>query len=423
LKRFAESRVAAAVVAVFWAAVAGQLSYTAVQRASMQRAVAGAAGFEAANRVCGADSENAECAARLALAAERFGVEGLDLWDRAVELNRHDAALLIQSALAHESAGDEAKAERLLLEAAERSRTWLPRWSLANYYYRRGRKEEVAKWARLALERGYGDRTPLYGLCRSAGLTEDEILSRVVGARDVAGIEAYLRYVRAEADGETAGALSRAAEMLFEANGRAGVTRTSAEELAQTCETLVRLGEHERAYKIWQRLAERGGLGEVNGRDGGALGDAGFTGRSLAAPAFGWAMATVAGVEILAGSPPGTAKIEMSGGQPESFVVLSQRVRLEGGGRWALRFESAENGDLPADGHFHWALENDGEGGEGAMKGWTGGPEWAGADVGWDVEGGFWRLSLVYRRPMGSARWSGQMRIRNLSLRREETGR
>jgi hypothetical protein len=411
--------VAAAVVAVTWAAVAGQLSYVAVQRASMQRAVAGAAGFEAAKWVCAADAENAECAARLAVAAERYGFVGLELWDRAVELNRHDAGLLIQAALAHEAAGEEAKAERLLLEAAERSRTWLPRWSLANHYYRRGRPNEVAKWARLALERGYGDRAPIFGLCRSAGLTEDMILGRVVGARDVDGIEAYMRSLRAEAGGDWAGPLARAAEMLFDANGGAVVTRASAEELAQACETLVRLGENERAYAIWQRLGQRGGLGEVTGVDGGALGDAGFTGRSMAAPAFGWAMAAVEGVEILAGSPPGTAKIEMRGGQPETLVVLSQRVRLDGGGRWALRFEAAANGDQTADGHFHWVLAKDGEGGEAARRDWKAGAEWGSADVGWDVEGGFCRLSLVYRRPLGAARWSGEMRIRNLSLRRE----
>jgi len=113
----------------------------------------------------------------------------------------------------------------------------------------------------------------------------------------------------------------------------------------------------------------------------------------------------------------------MRGGQPETFVVLSQRVRLDGGGRWALRFEAAANGDQPADGHFHWVLVKDGEDGEAARRDWKAGTEWAGSEAAWDVEGGFWRLSLVYRRPMGSARWSGEMRIRNLNLRREEAGR
>ena len=113
----------------------------------------------------------------------------------------------------------------------------------------------------------------------------------------------------------------------------------------------------------------------------------------------------------------------MRGGQPETFAVLSQRVRLDGGGRWVLSFESTANGDQPADGHFLWVLAKDGDGGEEVKRDWKAGTEWESADVAWDVGGGFWRLCLVYRRPLGAARWSGQMRIRNLNLRREEAGR
>ena len=422
MKRFTESRVVAATVAVVWAAAAGQLGYTAVQRALVESRIAEAGSFDEVRRVCAKDAENAECAARLAVAAESYGVHRLEYWDRAVELNGHDAGLLIQAALAYESAGDKAKAERLLTRAAERSRTWLPRWSLANYYYRRGRPEEVAKWARLALERGYGDRVPLYGLCRSAGLSQDEILNRVVGKSDIAAMEAYLRYARQFGE-EGAGPLARAAEMLLDARGGAGLTRVSANEIALASEAIVRAGDPTRAYSIWQRLKHQGGLGALAGVDGGVLGDAGFTGRAMAAPGFGWAMAAVEGVEIRAGSPPGMVKIETTGGQPERLTVLSQRVRLDGGGRWVLRFEASANGEQPADGHFVWALEKEGEDGEAAKRELKLGQDWTAAGEGWDVEGGFWQLSLIHRRPLGAVRWSGELRIRNLSLRREGAGR
>lgn len=419
MNRFAESRVAAAVIAAVWAAVACPLIYVAISRASMQLAMTGADDFDQAQRVCAADAENAECAARLALAAERFGMDPLKFWDRAVELNRHDADLAIQAALAHEAAGGESRAERLLLEAAERSRTWLPRWSLANFYYRRGRPDEVAHWARLALNRGYGDRGPLFRLCRSAGLSHDEILGTVLETRDLAGVEAYMAYVRADLGEEAAGALARAAERWFKANGGKEITAASADELALVSEALVRFGKHDRAFEIWERLRQLGALGEVRRLDGSALGDAGFTGRTMAAPGFGWAMATEEGVELLAGSPPGMAKIEMRGGQPENFVVLSQRVRLDGEGRWVLRYESAASGDLPPDGHFVWLLANEEDAGESARRELRGSPEWSDAEVVWDTEGGFRRLSLLYRRPLGAARWAGELRLRNLRLRRE----
>lgn len=402
-----------------WAAAAVPIIHGAAGRAAAERAMAVASTFEEARRACAPDTANAECAARLAAAAERYGVDPRKFWDRAVELNRHDARILIEAALAYEAAGELDKAERLLVDAAGRGQTWLPRWSLANFHFRRGRPAEVARWSRLALERGYGDRGPLFGLCRAAGMTYGEILSQVVGSRDVAGIEAYMRFVRAEAGGDAAGELARAAEMLTEAAGGGGISRSSGDELALASEALVRSNEYVRAWSIWQRLIERGALGDVTGRDGGKLLDVGFTGRAMAAPGFGWAMAAEEGVEVRAGSPQGTAKIELTGGQPERFAVLWQRVRLDEGGRWVLRFEASANGDRPAEGHFFWALDGEGEDGGAARPVAAASAEWSANSLQWDVEGGFRRLSLVYRRPLGSARWSGELRIRNLSLRRE----
>lgn len=418
MKRFAESRWAAAAVALGWAAAAVPLVCVAVRRAVAERAIAGASSFDEARRACAADAGNAECAARLAAAAERYGVNPLEFWDRAVELNRYDARVLIEAALAHEAAGEPDKAERLLNEAAGRSKTWLPRWSLANFHFRRGRPGEVAKWSRLALERGYGDRAPLFALCRAAGMTYTDILNQVVGTRDVAGIQAYMRFAGAEA-GDAAGELARAAEMLMEAEGGVGISRQSGDELALASEALVRTGEYVRAWNVWGRLIGRGALGDVTGRDGGALLDVGFTGRAMAAPGFGWAMAAEEGAEVRAGSPPGTVKIELTGGQPERFPVLWQRVRLEEGGTWVLRFEASANGDRPADGHFHWALGREGDGAEAVRPVEAAGAVWSENALPWDVDGGFRRLSLEYRRPLGSARWSGELRIRNLSLRRE----
>lgn len=423
MKRFAESRLAAAALAAAWAAAAGPLVYTTIARAVTQGAIARAVGLEEATRACEADRENAECATRLAVAAERFGLTSLRLWDRAVELNRWDAAVLIQSGLAHEAEGETEKAERLLVEAAGRSRTWLPRWSLANFYARQGRPDEVAKWARLALERGYGERAPLFGLCRSAGVSHDKILTAVLGERDIAGIEGYMGYLRAQAVAEAAEPLARAADMLLNAYGQARLSRANADELALAADWLVVQDQQERGWTIWQRLREQGGMGDVPGAVGGVLCDAGFTDQAMAAPGFGWEMTKAEGVQILAGSPPGMAKIELTGGQPESVTLLSQRVKLGGGGRWVLGFEAAVNGDQPADGHFLWVLAMESERGEEAARGWKSESDWKGVGVSWDVEDGFWRLSLVYRRPLGSARWSGELRIRNLSLRREGANR
>src|SRR5579859_3821061 len=58
--------------------------------------------------------------------------------DRAVSLNLRFTAAWIARGLEAESAGDGRLAEASLLRAAEIDHTYLPRWTLANFYFRAG---------------------------------------------------------------------------------------------------------------------------------------------------------------------------------------------------------------------------------------------------------------------------------------------
>ena len=59
------------------------------------------------------------------------------LLQRAVELNRYDASSWIQLGLLSEAGDDLPGAEKALLQAASVDATFLPSWSLANFYFRR----------------------------------------------------------------------------------------------------------------------------------------------------------------------------------------------------------------------------------------------------------------------------------------------
>ncbi|MBM3812284.1 MAG: hypothetical protein FJW20_11705 [Acidimicrobiia bacterium] len=115
---------------------------------------------------------------------------------RAVELNPHEARGWLRLGLEEEMEGRLTEAERCLLEAARRSRKYEARWALANFYFRRWRKEEFRRWAAEALEMAYADRTPLFDLCEGMG---------GCAFRDVE----YARYLAARGEAD------RAAEMLL----------------------------------------------------------------------------------------------------------------------------------------------------------------------------------------------------------------
>ena len=101
--------------------------------------------------------------------------------DRVVALNPRHARAWMERGLAAEQAGDQPFAERCLLRAAKADRGYLPKWTLANYYLRRGRRAEMWRWTRAAAEAlGPQDPTPLFRLAWSASDDAGEILAEAI---------------------------------------------------------------------------------------------------------------------------------------------------------------------------------------------------------------------------------------------------
>src|SRR6185436_13023162 len=68
-----------------------------------------------------------------------------------------------------------AEAERCLAEAARVDNQFDPRWTLMNYYFRRGDLTRFWEWTRKALEMSYGDRRAIWRLCWRVTQEPDEI--------------------------------------------------------------------------------------------------------------------------------------------------------------------------------------------------------------------------------------------------------
>ena len=87
------------------------------------------------------------------------------LLNKALELNRYNAQANIELALQEEAGGDYDQAEHLMLAAFDVDRTYLPRWSLANFYLRRNNLPAFWYWARSAAAVPSQDISPLFDLC------------------------------------------------------------------------------------------------------------------------------------------------------------------------------------------------------------------------------------------------------------------
>lgn len=94
--------------------------------------------------------------------------------DSALACNPLDPDVMTQLALENEIDHHLARALDLLSRAAKVDRGFTPRWSLANFYLRRGNTAEFFGWIHQALSVGYRDFGPEFALCWQA--SDDPVL-------------------------------------------------------------------------------------------------------------------------------------------------------------------------------------------------------------------------------------------------------
>ena len=100
----------------------------------------------------------------------------------AVSLNPRLATAWIQLGLDAEGEGNLAEAESDLLRAARVDRQYVPAWTLANFYFRRGDAANFWPWAEKAAERTFDDYRPLLRLADVLEPSPREVATRLGGS-------------------------------------------------------------------------------------------------------------------------------------------------------------------------------------------------------------------------------------------------
>lgn len=248
-------------------------------------------------------------------------------WEGAVARNPHDAASWIRLGLEAEAQGDQNLAERSLLRAAEADRLFAPRWTLANYYFRRESWELFWNWARRAAESSRETPVALYRLCREVTPDLGPIFDRVVSGRlDL--MDGFLYWVLAQKDLDGLRIVTERAVELAGPDQSRMLAVCSGQMLAQ--------GAAGDGLRLWNRLIDRGLLpfGRLDPGAGASL-----TNGDLRLPpkgeTFNWVLPAVPGVS--GRHSPGAVRFEFSGRQPEQCELLAQNVPVLAGRRYRLR--------------------------------------------------------------------------------------
>ncbi len=338
---------------------------------------------ESVARAVELEPHNADYLAVRALQLDYDGADSTAVLQQEAALSPMSSAPRIRLGLAAEIRGENATAERWLLEAASIDRQYEPRWTLANFYFRQQREDQFWKSMREALEISYGDRRPAFDLCWRMGDAATILTRAIPEKRDV--IAQYLWYVlESHRDAIAPAAMKLAA--LDQVEDRPQI-------LAAT-DALIEASDAQAARALWQTISVIKPEGIINGDFGSEPLQHGFD----------WRWSYIPGIVNIPFDqhPTSWLRIAFDGREPESATLLTQIVNLTPRQRYRLSWQARPNG-LGTPSGIEWNIA-----GQHA--------EISERDLRFTAAGDLAPLTLTYRRPAGQARAEGSIEISRVAL-------
>jgi hypothetical protein len=342
---------------------------------------------------------------RLAELKREAGQDGRADVRRAVALNPSNYEALILVGLGEESAGNTSEAEHDLLAAARMDKDYLPRWTLANFYFRQGNLDALFQWANDGLVVAVGDVTGLFRLLWTATDDGQRILA-TIPEREHVRIQ-YLTWLTDQ--GRLAAGVPVAADIV------ARWPLSGKDAAVYFVERLALKGDVEDATRLWNVLAVRSIVPtRIDPFAGQSLVNSDFRTAPLNR-GLDWHLISVDGVRTEFTRPG--MRFEFSGHEAEQCDLMQQLSVLAPGRKYRFNY-SWEGRGIEAGTGLRWRIMDAiagaeitgptpdifGSGGNGAFQ----------FAVPQNV--GLCRISLRYTRRPGTLRIEGWIRILNTRL-------
>jgi tetratricopeptide (TPR) repeat protein len=323
------------------------------------------------------------------------------LLEKAIKLDPYNAEADIELGLRLESAGDYARAEKLLLDAFAVDRTFLPRWTLANFYFRRNNLPAFWTWARNAAEMPSDSIGPVFELCWHVSPDPKEIEARILND-DPELIRQYLSFLLAK---DQLPAAAEIAGRLVQAGNR----ETDASQVFSVIDRLIAARQGDVAKSLWNQLIEKHWVVA----DTGAPNNPNFAREPLPVQ-FDWALASNNGLHSWPG--PSGLETEFSGDEPENCTIAEQ-TELLAPGNYALVSSYRSEGIAPDTG-LRWQILA-----AGSDKVLAESPDLSSESLNHvtfafsiSPEASLIDLRLAYRRALGTPRISGTLVVPSIQI-------
>ena len=318
-----------------------------------------------------------------------------------------DSEALIALGLRAETRGDLASAERDLLQASRTDRGYNPRWSLANFYFRRHDGPNFWKWSRAACDMAY-EPTPLFRLLWNYSEDGAEILHRAI-PNQPALLRQYLYFLISSPHWDAA---ASTAQRILQ---RPQPEDTPA--LMAWCDRLLAAARGPEALALWNALARRKLIEYAPVDPARGPLDASFQTAPTGA-GFDWRLAPAPGIEPSLDRPG--LRLNFTGEQPEAWDPLWQYAPLEPASPYRLAFQYATTAIAPNSGLRWRVLDLTAQPAVLAQSESLSHDDWQTGSVFFHTPPALRlaRIELSYRRTPGTVRIEGSVRLRNVTLER-----
>jgi tetratricopeptide (TPR) repeat protein len=327
------------------------------------------------------------------------------LLQKAVKLNRYDAASWIQLGLLSEAGNDLPQAENSLLQAASVDSTFLPSWSLANFYFRQQNAARFWYWAQRAAQIVPDDATALFRLAWYLNPNAQEIENRLQMKRPVVEGQ-FVNFLLTQGDPEE---VTEAASHLLRTRNQ-----ESTETLLGACDWLLEHKRPDLALALWNGLATRTSYPSLGADSPVTNGD--FR-KSPLSHGFDWHLPTIEGVSSFLNVNPNTLGFEFSGEEPDSFLLLNQTAPVHAQENYALTVDYGTSG-IPPDSGIEWQVTDEQTGAVLARTTSLSAEQGGIATTCFTTpaNAAFVNLSLLYQRQPGTVRVEGKLALKGLRL-------
>jgi hypothetical protein len=240
--------------------------------------------------------------------------------DLALRLDARNPSWWMILASRQEQEGDAAAAEQSLLKANTVSQYYLPRWTIAYFYYRQRRVPEFSRWARAALSSGSGDTESIYRMARKLDLPPSEIL-KVIVPNDSDRVASYAEFLARD------GSIDQLYGPLKMLVSLGAVSRR--DSILENVANLFSNGQIPESVSLWNEMVGKGWLpfSQLDPQAGKVLSRDNFRG-PIIQHGFDWRFPNTAGVSIASGQPDGGLRVEFSGSEPAEFPIAYQWIPL-----------------------------------------------------------------------------------------------